>query len=135
MRMESLPETRSSQSKELAAGQVISPPGWGALWFSITTRSGEERTCLYRILGLASGRQMAAETKGALSRPGLSGGGKEPQWEVMRFVLLGSPCGSCQSHAPRLGEAGRPWLIPRSWCCCYTGVSTLALAPPFLVPP
>ena len=39
----------------------------------------EERTCLYRILGLVSGRQMVAETKGALSRPGLSGGGKEPQ--------------------------------------------------------
>lgn len=38
-----------------------------------TTRSGEERTSLYRILGLALGRQMAAETKGALSRPRLSG--------------------------------------------------------------
>lgn len=102
MRMESLPATRSSQSKELAAGQVISPPGWGALWFSIITRSEEERTCLYRILGLASGRQMVAETKGALSRPGLSGGGKR------------TTVGSDEVCAPRVlpvacPEAGRGW--------------------------
>lgn len=49
---------------------------------------------------------MAAETKRALSRPRLSGGGKEPQGAVMRFVPLGNPCGSCQSHALTLGEAG-----------------------------
>ena len=63
---------------------------------------------MYRFPGLASGRQTAAETTGALFRPCLSRQ-KEQQRELMRFMLLSNPCRSCQLRTLRLGESGRPW--------------------------